>query len=311
MPLFSVVIPLYNKENYIKNTLNSVLNQNFTDYEIIVVEDCSTDSSFKMASEVLSDKIRIVKHEKNKGLSASRNTGIKNAKSDYIAFLDADDLWEDNFLSEVNTLIQKFPQAELFATNYWEIYANENHIIPKNNSEKLETHSLIDDFFKSNLSQPFYCLSGLCAKKTIFDLIGLFDETITYGEDVDFNIRANSACKLAYSVKPLVKYYMVSENQITRGKISTKKITDFDKYDTPDTPDTLKRFLDFQRYIMAKHYLLDGNFEKYQKMKKEIEWSNLNYKQQILLNLPRIALICIKKAKDFLISRGIRMTTYD
>ena len=94
MAFFSIIIPLFNKENFILNTLQSVFNQSFTDYEIIIVDDCSTDNSLKIVMENSSDKVKIVRHEINKGLSATRNTGIKNATAKYIAFLDADDLWK-------------------------------------------------------------------------------------------------------------------------------------------------------------------------------------------------------------------------
>ncbi|RZJ98720.1 MAG: glycosyltransferase family 2 protein, partial [Flavobacterium sp.] len=75
MPFFSVIIPLYNKENYIQEALKSILYQDFQDFEIIIVNDCSTDKSVGKAHEIVSDKIRFINHEKNKGLSASRNTG--------------------------------------------------------------------------------------------------------------------------------------------------------------------------------------------------------------------------------------------
>ena len=88
MAYFTVIIPLYNKENHIENTLKSVLNQSFQDFEILIIEDCSTDNSKKVAESVTSDKIKIIQHEKNKGLSASRNTGIANANATYLAFLE-------------------------------------------------------------------------------------------------------------------------------------------------------------------------------------------------------------------------------
>ena len=87
MPLFSVVIPLFNKEDYIKNTIQSVLNQSFKNFELIVVNDGSTDNSFKLAKECLqgSSNCRII-DQNNQGLSASRNRGVKEAKGELIAF---------------------------------------------------------------------------------------------------------------------------------------------------------------------------------------------------------------------------------
>ncbi len=310
MPFFSIIIPLYNKENFIENTLKSVLAQTFDDFEILIVEDCSTDNSLKKVSGLVSSKVKIINHEKNKGLSASRNTGISNANGDYIAFLDADDIWKNTFLEEIKLLIDSFPNAKLFATNYEEVYTEKNIIFPKNNSEKLEKHSVIVDFFAISLAQPLYCPSSFCVHKSVFETVGLYNELITYGEDVDFNIRANSRFLLAYSTNPLVSYTAFSENQITKSRISEKRITDFDSYENDQISSSLKKFLDFKRYMMAKSYRLENDEEAFRKMKQNIDLKNLNYKQRLLLLSPKNGLLLIQKIKSFFISKGIRFTTY-
>lgn len=310
-PYFSVIIPLYNKENFVLNTIKSVMNQTFTDYEIIVIEDCSTDKSLDIVSKIRNDKFRIIKHKKNKGLSASRNTGIKNAIAKHIAFLDADDLWKENYLQELFQLINDFPQAQLFATNYEEFYADDKILLPENNSKNLQNISLITDFFEISLAQPLYCPSSFCVEKSIFETVGYYDETITFGEDVDFNIRANSEFLLAYSKIPLVHYLMFSENQITQSKLGGKIITNFDKFETKNQSKSLKKFLDFHRYIMAKHYKLEGNNENFMKMKNGISTSSLNNKQLIILNLPLSVLKFANQIKAIFLSKGIRFTTYD
>jgi len=91
--MFSVVIPLYNKERSVKNTIESVLNQTFQDFEVIVVNDGSTDNSLEVVKSFNDERIRII-NQKNSGVSSARNRGIKEAKYEWIAFLDADDLWE-------------------------------------------------------------------------------------------------------------------------------------------------------------------------------------------------------------------------
>lgn len=312
MSFFSVVIPLYNKENFIEKTLQSVFNQSFTDYELIIVNDCSTDKSVEVISKLNDEKIQLVNHKVNKGLSASRNTGIKNSNSKYIAFLDADDLWKPTFLEEIHLLIEKYKEASLFATNYEEIINEKETILPSNGADKLQENSLIDDYFDIGILQPLYNQSCFCVEKSVFDKIGYYDEKITFGEDIDFNIRANLEFKLAYSKKPLSQYITISENQITQSNLSSKTITDFDFYEKkfPNNK-SLKKYLDFNRYIMAKHYKLEGNFEKYNKMESEIDWSNLNWKQKILLHLPISFLKMIKNIKLFILRKGIRITTYN
>ena len=310
-PFFSIVIPLYNKEKFILGALQSALNQSFENYEVIIVADASTDTSLQVVSSVKSEKVIIIKHEINKGLSASRNTGIKNASSDYIAFLDADDLWKETYLAELFLLIKSFPKAKLFASNYEEIYKKNTVLVPHNNAEALPVQSIITDFFAFSLAQPLYCPSSLCVEKSVFDTIGFYNEGIHFGEDVDFNIRSNVSFTLAYSKKPLVSYTIFSENQITQSLLRTKVITDFDSYDGIETSVSLKKFLDFHRYIMAKHYKAEKNRIAFQKMKKGINLKNLNYKQRMLLDAPLVILNLIKKIKTIFLTYGIRFTTYD
>lgn len=99
----SVVIPMYNAERYIENTLNSVLNQTEKRFEVICVDDCSTDNTFNIvkAMQEKDDRIVLIKNEVNSRVSKTRNNGIAHAKSDWVALLDADDMWETTFLEKV------------------------------------------------------------------------------------------------------------------------------------------------------------------------------------------------------------------
>ncbi len=115
-PRFSVVISVFNKEGFIGNTIDSVLNQTVQDFEIVVVNDCSTDQSEK---EILSiDDGRIIYHKfnKNQGAGATRNKGLSLARGKYIALLDGDDLWYPKYLEEIESLICQFPSHKVFAT---------------------------------------------------------------------------------------------------------------------------------------------------------------------------------------------------
>ena len=110
---YSVVIPVYNKAPYIARTLTSVLAQNFDDYEIIVVDDGSTDDSMQKLRQVQSPKIRIIRQE-NQGVAVARNTGILAAQGEYIAFLDADDAWLPEYLQTIDHLVENYPQSDIF-----------------------------------------------------------------------------------------------------------------------------------------------------------------------------------------------------
>ncbi|MDI1255171.1 MAG: glycosyltransferase family 2 protein [Flavobacterium sp.] len=310
MAFFSVIIPLYNKANFIESALKSVLGQTFSDFEIIIVEDCSTDNSFEVASKINNPKIRIIRHEKNNGLSASRNTGIENSTSKYLCFLDADDVWLPNYLAKIYALIQQFPDARLFATNYVEQYENKS-VLPASSLIGFEKDGIVPDFFASNLYQHIYCCCSLCADKEVFEKIGLYDEGVTFGEDVDFNIRANSVFQLAYSKEAPVLVNVFSENQITNSRLSNKKLVDLDKYEglAAKNP-SLKKYLDTNRYVLAKFFILENDTANARKMIAGIAAKNLNFTQKTLLKLPVPIVKLIRKVKVFFVKNGIRFTSF-
>ena len=151
---FSVVIPLYNKEAYVAKTLNSVLNQTYQNFEVIIVNDCSTDNSLNVVHKIDDSRFKIIKHNKNKGLSASRNTGIKAATHSYIAFLDADDYWDSIYLETIWNLVKEYPDESVFATHYRENF-NGKFFLPKSKLPKNTKGKsvVINDFFKINLGR--------------------------------------------------------------------------------------------------------------------------------------------------------------
>lgn len=307
---FSVVIPLYNKERYIRQAIDSVLAQSYQDFEILVVDDVSTDNSLGIVESIHSEKIHIVRHEKNKGLSAARNTGIRNSKADFVVFLDADDYWARDFLERIDKLITKFPEASLFATSYLEVFPTHS-IRPKTLLELNDGDDiLLTDFFKKNLGQPIYNHSSLAVRKSLFDEVGFYDERLTFSEDVDFGIRANLASPLAYHHGICSFYRAWSENQITGSGIARKTIPMLDNYgDAANRPD-VKKYLDFERYVMAMHCKLAGRYEDFRKIRKEINPENLNVLQQVMLALPRPIAQAIRSAKIKLLRKGKRWSTY-
>jgi glycosyltransferase involved in cell wall biosynthesis len=310
MSFFTVIIPLYNKEKYIKNAIESVLNQTFTDFELVIIDDFSSDKSAAIASTFESENVQLIYHEKNCGLSASRNTGIKKANSNYITFLDADDLWKPTFLESIFQLIQNFPEARIFGTNYEEVW---DAVIknPCNGSEILA----IDfkgyiNFFKINVKQGIYNHGSVCFHKEVFEKVGYYNEDIGFSEDLDFNIRANYNFKLAYNNSVQMSYFMQTENQLTQSSLFNKTIPDFDSYENwAKTNSDLKKYLDFERYVLGKR-LKKNNDLRWKKMMATIDSRNLNWKQNILLKMPSFILNLIDKLKLFLLKLGIKTSTY-
>lgn len=107
-PLVSIIIPLYNSETYISEAIETVLNQTYNNWELIIIDDCSTDQSYNIVTNYQKndERINLLKLTKNSGSAVARNLGIKEAKGDFIAFLDSDDLWEKNKLeNQINFMI--------------------------------------------------------------------------------------------------------------------------------------------------------------------------------------------------------------
>ena len=115
--MFTVVIPLFNKERHIERAVRSVINQTFQDFEIIVVDDGSTDNSVEEVLKIKDNRIKLIK-QKNGGVSSARNKGIDESRFEYIAFLDADDAWKPNFLESINGVIEQYPKAGAYCTSY-------------------------------------------------------------------------------------------------------------------------------------------------------------------------------------------------
>ena len=310
MAFFTVIIPLYNKEKYIENAIKSVLNQTFTDFNLVIVNDCSTDKSVEIASKYISDTVGIIHHKKNTGLAAARNSGIKNSNSNYIIYLDADDLWKPTFLERIFLLIQNFPEARIFGTNYEEIWGtviknshNGSEILP------IDFTGYIN-FFKINVKQGIYTHGSVCFHKEVFEKIGYYNEDIGFSEDLDFNIRANYNFKLAYDNSVQMSYFMQTQNQITQSSLLNKTIPDFDSYENWTTNNSdLKKYLDFERYVLGKR-LKKNNDLRWKKMIAIIDSRNLNWKQNVLLKMPSFILNMLEKLKSFLLKLGIKTSTY-
>lgn len=311
MAFFSIIIPLFNKEKYVENAIKSISTQSFLDYEIIIVDDGSTDNSRTLVTKFLSDKIRIIDHIKNKGLSAARNTGIQKSNADYIVFLDADDTWKPTFLETIHRLITNFPEARIFGTNYEEVYNNKT-FLPHNGSDSLaKNFEGYINFFKINIKQGIYNHGSVCIHKEVYEKVGNYNTEIKFSNDIDFNIRANYHFKLAYSNTIQMSYLMEVENQITRKPILHKKIPNYDKYeDWAKTNPDLKKHLDFFRYVLAKKLKSDGDESDWKKIVLSIDEKNLNWKQKLLLKLPYSLLVIAGKLKIFLIKKGIKVSTY-
>lgn len=176
--MISVVIPLYNKEKSIAQTLECMLNQTYKDFEVIVVDDGSKDNSAAIVEAFNDERIRLVR-QKNGGVSAARNRGTAEARGEYVAFLDADDIWKQNHLESIANLIHQFPKSRAWATCYVNNLNGENHRIILNKLPFNGDTGLLTNYFEvCSCSHPPYgvvpcVLRSPCYKRLAVFLWGL------------------------------------------------------------------------------------------------------------------------------------------
>lgn len=216
---FSVVIPLYNKRAHIQRTLQSVLNQAQRDYEIVIVDDGSTDGGVTLiqqtfAEQIENDTIRIFR-QVNAGVSAARNRGVEESEGEVIAFLDADDTWEPNYLAEIANLRGAFPEAGAFTTGYQMVFNVSEFVDPKIRFRKPHPSAgILDDYFDvgSRGALPFM-MSSFCIRKALFKEIGKFPLGEAMGEDQDLFCKTALAAPIAYSPHVLSFYHQDTDNR--------------------------------------------------------------------------------------------------
>lgn len=205
--MISVVIPLYNKEKQIANTLHTVLSQTYQDFEIVIVNDGSTDNSVVEVEKIKDSRIRII-HQKNAGVSAARNRGIEEAKYDLIAFLDADDEWKPEYLETQYNLYLKYPECSVFAVNY-EFRDSKGKITPTkiNKLPFTDEEGILSNYFKvASCSHPPLWTSAVMIRKNALKSIGGFPIGIKSGEDLLTWARLATKYKIAYYRKVLAVF---------------------------------------------------------------------------------------------------------
>lgn len=220
MEKISIVIPLYNKEKSIKNTILKVLEQTYHDFELIIVNDGSTDKSYNVVSTIVDKRIRII-NKNNGGVSSARNLGIKEAKYDIIAFLDADDIWDTDYLENLVNMVEKYPHAVMYAQAYNYIQ-NEKTFVVQNEFLKGNEPVVVDNYNKYILKTPFVWTSAVAVNKKYIEQSGLFDEMLSLGEDTDMWFRLAMCGPIVYS--PFIKaHYMMNFSSTTKINLSGKR----------------------------------------------------------------------------------------
>ena len=277
--MISVVIPLYNKEKSIAMTLDSVLAQSYTDYEVIIVDDGSTDNSLKVVREKFSwldsERVRII-HQENAGVSAARNRGIMEAKGEYVAFLDADDLWNKDFLMAMSKLIAEFPGKSIYGLGCAQIKRGEKPILRNNYYRGVSTWDYATMAFTG---------SSACVKREDAIAVGLFDTQMTHGEDLDMWWRLMLLHGGASNLRPYAYYIQDAENRAMYRIAPLEKHIPYytDKFADARAKDAeFRRFFDREMIYRLYPYLLDKQYRMeaqriasqfdYSLQKKSMQW---------------------------------------
>ena len=217
----SIIIPAYNVEKYIEKCIESVLQQDLDNYEIIIINDGSTDKTNEILEKYKNIKSIKIINQKNKGLSGARNTGLKNCIGKYVLFLDSDDFVEKNSIKKILNEIQH-NDLEILAFNFWIYYNKERYYLEKRKLIDKKNFSG-EEYLKSNLLNKSYPMSWLNIYNKEFLLKNnlFFKEGILH-EDIEFNIRLLlKVKKMSYFNVPII-YYRQREGSITKKKLNRR-----------------------------------------------------------------------------------------
>lgn len=201
MKTFSVIIPVYNVEAYVADTIKSIICQHENDFEVIVVDDGSLDHTAAIAESILMESsvdYQIV-HTENRGVSAARNTGLKHCTGEYVIMVDGDDVLADDFLSTYRELMEKYPGSDVYSTSF--TIFTEDKVIEQPSAEKpvmlYDANQAQVAFFHR---YPRFLLPTMLFRRSFLNEHKIFfDEKVRYSEDVQFIWRT-----LAYNEKPVI-----------------------------------------------------------------------------------------------------------
>ena len=290
---FSIIIPLYNKAPYIERAVKSVLSQDYPHFEIIIVNDGSSDGGEKIVTTIVDERLKLVS-QKNAGVSAARNKGAKAAKYPYIAFLDGDDTWEKDFLLEMKNLILEYPDAGMYGSNNYFIYPGGKKV--KEDFSTLfegKKTGIIKDYFGlfANIGKSPFSNSNICIPKKVYDEFNGYKVGVRLTEDSDLWCRIALKYKVAFNIIPLANYYLALSG-------STHSIFEPEEYQVAkslklaiennlvpiELLQSARKLIVFQKMSLVKRALIVGN--------KKFAMSQI-FDKEIILHYPKEFFECL------------------
>jgi glycosyltransferase involved in cell wall biosynthesis len=290
----SIIIPIYNKEEYISETLNSVLSQTYKKFEIIVIDDGSTDLTAKIIKEFYNQSVNYI-YQENRGVSSARNKGISLAKYDLIAFLDADDLWQTNYLESIVLLHNNYPKVSVYATSYK--FKEESGKL-KNAKFSIRTsnewNGVISNYFSASLKDPLITSSSVVIHKKVFKRLGVFMVGKVLAEDLDMWARIALFYDIAFEMSPLVIYRRDISNNVKKTVVIKEDyivITHLEKMIVDNNIKGFKLFY-IRRYLSVycdkcatRYYQAKQNQNANRMLNKAIKYSVISVMPKILIKL--------------------------
>jgi glycosyltransferase involved in cell wall biosynthesis len=206
-PVVSVIIPVFNGDRFLREAVQTVLAQNYSPLEIVIVDDGSTDSTASVVKS-LGEPVRYL-HQTNQGPAAARNRGIEQAQGSLLAFADADDLWPGNKLALQLPYLIEDVAVDIVMGRIQQVLLSETE------DGKTQAKEFAEPAFSVNLGSAII-------RKSVFERVGLFDETMRYSEDVDWFMRAREAGAAIKTIDAVTLLYRQHEQNMTRGKSASE-----------------------------------------------------------------------------------------
>lgn len=287
---FSVIIPAYNAEIFIQRSIRSVLSQTFSDFEVIVINDGSKDTTYEKAVSITDERLVVI-NKTNEGVSAARNTGIQAARGEYICFLDADDEYLPEHLAVLADNIEEYKDKDFFSTRFC--------ISMMNDSANIDMPAVTGktDYYDNVVERTLHFseliwTGCVCIRKAMFDEYGMFAPGIKLGEDTDM-------WKRIYVHTGLVAIDTVTVKRNRDGSEATKQYTRSFEVDplnrmsmflndntiTDSVKESLKTEYELQKLSVVRSYLFSGDKKKAKEQMKLLNRERISRKRLFVTQL--------------------------
>lgn len=303
-PSVSVIMPLYNKGDDVVRAVNSALRQTVRDFELIVINDGSTDNGPELVRQFSDPRIRIIDQE-NRGVSAARNKGIMESNAEIIAFLDADDEWEPGFLEAIFSLISRYPECSVFATGY--VFREPDGTLSApiiNGLPENPWQGVLDDYFRiAAQSDPPLWTGAIAVKKETILSVGCFLEGVASGEDLLTWAKMAAKNEIAYDTRPQAMFWVPSsvKSRPARLKKNAEDIVGDELEALMEVVDenqksSLSQYIALWHIMRASIFIeLGWNDVSSIELKKSIQRAGYSVKLVLLLVMSRLPVVISKK----------------